>query len=311
MVRTKRILEDLLKDNSENIFGEWENGMAVVFGVVFIGYFALQRLTHSIWSIVLLYVVFHHLLQIPTAMAVLFAGIGAMVVGISAYPGLLQFGPSDSTYTTESFMGGSSEMAPPSTSTPPTSMPPSLDAMKNIPSLMPHVSPVTTEEMMKMHEMTMMKEPFSSDVPSLHHTPHQSNRAYGVVQEEIDTPYSSKRTRSVVSEELDLHSHQLKENFTSGDKDDEKSILSALNPSIDVGATIKKSMNMLTPNQISSMTKDTRDLIETQKSLLQTVKDLAPVVTQGREMLETFKGYFGDSKELFSLLKNDPSVSPA
>jgi len=48
---------------------------------------------------------------------------------------------------------------------------------------------------------------------------------------------------------------------------------------------------------LKSMSEDTKDLINTQKELLKTVQDLAPVLTEGKQMLESFKGYFGDSKQ--------------
>ena len=79
-------------------------------------------------------------------------------------------------------------------------------------------------------------------------------------------------------------------------------------PMVDVNKTIMSSISSLTPTQIESMTSDTKELIQTQKSLLETVKQLAPVVSQGREMLETFKGYFGNTNDLVSMLKSDSSV---
>ena len=63
---------------------------------------------------------------------------------------------------------------------------------------------------------------------------------------------------------------------------------------VDMFRTMLESYKSLTPDQVEHMTSDTKELIETQKSLLETVKSLAPVVTQGKEMLDTFKDYFGD-----------------
>lgn len=80
-------------------------------------------------------------------------------------------------------------------------------------------------------------------------------------------------------------------------------------PMVDLNKTIMSSISSLTPTQIESMTSDTKELIQTQKSLLETVKQLAPVVSQGREMLETFKGYFGNTNDLVSMLKSDSSVT--
>ena len=54
-----------------------------------------------------------------------------------------------------------------------------------------------------------------------------------------------------------------------------------------------ESYKSFTPDQLEHMTTDTKELIETQKSLMETVKSLTPVVTQGKEMLDTFKDFFG------------------
>lgn len=68
---------------------------------------------------------------------------------------------------------------------------------------------------------------------------------------------------------------------------------------VDMFRTMLESYKSLTPNQVEHMTSDTKELIDTQKSLLETVKSLAPVVTQGKEMLDTFKDYFGnDTKDM-------------
>ena len=76
-------------------------------------------------------------------------------------------------------------------------------------------------------------------------------------------------------------------------KDDEKDDEKFENPRVDAFSTFMETYKSLTPNQIENMTSDTKELIATQKSLLDTVKSLAPVVSQGKEMLDTFKDYFG------------------
>jgi hypothetical protein len=66
-------------------------------------------------------------------------------------------------------------------------------------------------------------------------------------------------------------------------------------PRVDAFQTFMNTYKSLTPNQVENMTSDTRELIQTQKSLMSTVKNLAPIVSQGKEMLDTFKDYFGNS----------------
>ena len=63
----------------------------------------------------------------------------------------------------------------------------------------------------------------------------------------------------------------------------------------------------LTPDQIETMTTDTQDLISTQQALMTTVKSMTPVIAQGKEMMDTFKDYFGpsSSSELLKAFKPD------
>ena len=62
---------------------------------------------------------------------------------------------------------------------------------------------------------------------------------------------------------------------------------------VDTFSTFMETYRSLSPDQVESMTTDTRDLISTQKALMETVQTLAPVITQGKEMMDTFKDYFG------------------
>lgn len=62
---------------------------------------------------------------------------------------------------------------------------------------------------------------------------------------------------------------------------------------VDSFSTFMETYRSLAPDQVESMTTDTKDLISTQKALMETVQNLAPVITQGKEMMDTFKDYFG------------------
>lgn len=87
------------------------------------------------------------------------------------------------------------------------------------------------------------------------------------------------------------------------DEDEGSSVLTANMASRkpDKKRTERAILGGLSPVQIESMTADTKDLLETQRILLDTVKNLAPVVTQGREMLESFKGTFGEGGGMMNL----------
>lgn len=62
---------------------------------------------------------------------------------------------------------------------------------------------------------------------------------------------------------------------------------------VDSFSTFMETYRSLSPDQVESMTTDTKDLISTQKALMETVQNLAPVISQGKEMMDTFKDYFG------------------
>ena len=72
------------------------------------------------------------------------------------------------------------------------------------------------------------------------------------------------------------------------------------NNHIDLGTSFLEAYKNLDKSQISSMTKDTKELIKTQKTLMSTLENLAPVVKEGKSIIDTFKGYFDgdDSKKV-------------
>ena len=61
---------------------------------------------------------------------------------------------------------------------------------------------------------------------------------------------------------------------------------------IDTGPTVMNAINALKPDQIKAMTADTKQLIETQKSLMGMLQTFQPMVSEGRQMMETFQEMF-------------------
>lgn len=64
-------------------------------------------------------------------------------------------------------------------------------------------------------------------------------------------------------------------------------------PHIDASATLMSAIKSLDPNQINAMTKDTKQLIETQKSLMSMLGTMKPMMNDGKELMETFNQMFG------------------
>ena len=64
---------------------------------------------------------------------------------------------------------------------------------------------------------------------------------------------------------------------------------------VDTGSTISNALKALKPEQIKEMTRDTQQLLETQKNLMEMLKTFAPMISEGKEMMHTFNGMFGPS----------------
>lgn len=61
---------------------------------------------------------------------------------------------------------------------------------------------------------------------------------------------------------------------------------------VDLGSTFLKAYSKLNPDQVGNMRKDTKELMETQKQLMDTLTNMGPAVQQGVELIENFKKYF-------------------
>ena len=67
---------------------------------------------------------------------------------------------------------------------------------------------------------------------------------------------------------------------------------------LDAGTTFMNAYKSLKPDQIASMSKDTQELMQTQKQLMGTLATLEPLIQDGKQMMEMFQGYFGSGKEI-------------
>lgn len=72
-------------------------------------------------------------------------------------------------------------------------------------------------------------------------------------------------------------------------------------PKLDSGSTLLKAMEAFKPEQVSAMTADTKQLLETQKNLMGMLSQMQPVLKDGKQLLDTFSGMFGNSGGAFKL----------
>jgi len=64
-------------------------------------------------------------------------------------------------------------------------------------------------------------------------------------------------------------------------------------PKLDAGKTIMKAMESFDSDTVSNMTSDTKNLLKTQKQLMDMLTQMRPVLADGKELLQTFSGMFG------------------
>ena len=62
---------------------------------------------------------------------------------------------------------------------------------------------------------------------------------------------------------------------------------------IDQGTTVLNALNALKPDQVKQMSEDTQKLIDTQKSLMSMLGTMKPMMSDGKQLLETFQQMFG------------------
>jgi len=86
------------------------------------------------------------------------------------------------------------------------------------------------------------------------------------------------------------------ENFSNEDDEEEYFI--------DSKGSFMDNYKSLGPEQIKGLNKDTQSLIKTQKQLIETLKNMGPALKDGKEILDTFKNYFGKDDDMTKMLSN-------
>lgn len=82
---------------------------------------------------------------------------------------------------------------------------------------------------------------------------------------------------------------RIREQFEDKEEKEEESP----EPHMDMGATLLSAYKRMKPEQVQQMRADTKELMETQQQLIETLSMLGPQVQQGAELIKTFQGMFG------------------
>lgn len=70
---------------------------------------------------------------------------------------------------------------------------------------------------------------------------------------------------------------------------------------LDTKKTFYENYKTLSSNQIKGLNRDTQELIRTQKALISTLNNMGPTLKEGKNVLDTFKNYFGKDMDLGKL----------
>ena len=73
---------------------------------------------------------------------------------------------------------------------------------------------------------------------------------------------------------------------------------------IDTKASFMDIYKSLTPKQLHGLNKDTQSLISTQKQLIDTLNNMGPALKDGKQILDTFKSYFGQDNNMAKMMKS-------
>ena len=78
-------------------------------------------------------------------------------------------------------------------------------------------------------------------------------------------------------------------------EDEEEEFEPNVNNKIDTKSSFMETLKSLNPTEVSGLKKETVELMQTQKQLIETLQSMGPALKEGKTILDTFKNYFNDS----------------
>lgn len=67
---------------------------------------------------------------------------------------------------------------------------------------------------------------------------------------------------------------------------------------LDTKGSFYENYQSLSKKQVRGLNKDTQNLIKTQRNLIETLNNMGPALKDGRQILDTFKNYFGNEADI-------------
>jgi hypothetical protein len=92
------------------------------------------------------------------------------------------------------------------------------------------------------------------------------------------------------------------ENFKDDvDENEQETFEPVSDNKIDEKSSYLEMFKSLKPNEVTGLNKDTQELMATQKQLMETLQNMGPALKEGKNILDTFKNYFGDTSAMGKL----------
>jgi hypothetical protein len=105
-----------------------------------------------------------------------------------------------------------------------------------------------------------------------------------------------KKRKSMLNIEHYSSKKASKKKETKEQKDDEEEEFEPIvNNKIDTKSSFMETLKSLNPTEVSGLKKETVELMQTQKQLIETLQSMGPALKEGKTILDTFKNYFNDS----------------
>jgi len=120
-------------------------------------------------------------------------------------------------------------------------------------------------------------------------------------QNQVSPKMVEDTTKAVTTEE-ETKKQEMKKDAFQGDMESATGHLFKLGkmpsehadgPHVDVGSTLMKAMDMLKPDQVKALSSDSKQLLETQRGLMDMLKQMQPVLSESRQLMDTFGNLFG------------------
>ncbi len=116
------------------------------------------------------------------------------------------------------------------------------------------------------------------------------------------SPKMVEDTTKAVTKEEETKKQEMKKDAFQGDMESASGHLFKLGkmpsehadgPHVDVGSTLMKAMDMLKPDQVKALSSDSKQLLDTQRGLMDMLKQMQPVLSESRQLMDTFTNMFG------------------